>query len=158
MLRAVQLLKQHAGQTDVVSEQWPFEMTNYYVVEMGEGLQRQFVSFDRLIDPGQLAAIKHKTNRMEQELAQSLDRPYPRPVNFDPGFIEPSKLVLASTKNFAHRIYIGDHMYAEVTMTYNKGNWETFPFTFPDYKSGRYNAFLNKVRQTLVQQLRERKK
>ncbi|MHC5088216.1 MAG: DUF4416 family protein, partial [Planctomycetota bacterium] len=98
------------------------------------------------------------TNRMEQDLVPRLDSPYPRPVNFDPGVIEPSKLILASTKNFAHRIYIGDHIYAEVTMTYNKGNWETFPFTFPDYKSGRYNAYLNEVRQTLVQQLRERKK
>jgi hypothetical protein len=49
-------------------------------------------------------------------------------------------------------------MYAEVTMTYNKGKWETFPFTFPDYKSGRYNAFLSRVRETAVRQMRELKK
>jgi len=146
------------GVADLVSEVWPFDMTEYYVNEAGPNMVRQFMAFENLIDPGRLAGIKHETNRMEQELAASLDTPYPRPVNFDPGVIEPSKLILASTKNFAHRIYIGDHMYAEVTMTYNKGNWETFPFTFPDYKSGRYNAFLNKVRQKLVQQLRGRKK
>ena len=146
------------GEADLVSEVWPFDMTEYYESEAGPDMVRQFMAFETLIDPGRLAAIKHETNQMEQNLAASLDTPYPRPVNFDPGIIEPSKLVLASTKNFAHRIYIGDHMYAEVTMTYNKGNWETFPFTFPDYKSGRYNAYLNEVRQTLVQQLRERKK
>ncbi len=144
--------------TDLISEVWPFDMTEYYESEAGPNMVRQFMAFENLIDPGRLAAIKHETNRMEQDLATSLDTPYPRPINFDPGFIEPSKLVLASTKNFAHRIYIGDHMYAEVTLTYNKGRWETFPFTFPDYKSGRYNAYLSKMRQMLVQQLRERKK
>ncbi|MHC5123977.1 MAG: DUF4416 family protein [Planctomycetota bacterium] len=153
-----QVLLDAYGQADLVSEVWPFDMTEYYVDEAGPNMVRQFMAFENLIDPGRLAAIKHETNRMEQELAKQLDTPYPRPVNFDPGVIEPSKLILASTKNFAHRIYIGDHMYAEVTMTYNKGKWETFPFTFPDYKSGRYNAYLNKVRQTLVHQLRERKK
>ncbi|OQY06321.1 MAG: hypothetical protein B6I25_04080 [Planctomycetales bacterium 4572_13] len=146
------------GTTDLISEVWPFDMTEYYESEAGPNMVRQFMAFENLIDPGRLAAIKHETNRMEQDLATSLDTPYPRPINFDPGFIEPSKLVLASTKNFAHRIYIGDHMYAEVTLTYNKGRWETFPFTFPDYKSGRYNAYLSKMRQMLVQQLRERKK
>ena len=146
------------GEADLVSEVWPFDMTEYYVNEAGPNMVRQFMAFENLIDPGRLGTIKHETNCMEQDLAKSLDTPCPRPVNFDPGVIEPSKLILASTKNFAHRIYIGNHMYAEVTMTYNKGKWETFPFTFPDYKSGRYNAYLNKVRQALVQQLRERKK
>lgn len=153
-----QVLSEAYGQADLISEVWPFDMTEYYVSEAGPNMVRQFMAFEELIDPGRLAGIKHQTNRMEQDLVQQLDTPYPRPVNFDPGFIEPSKLVLASTKNFAHRIYIGDHMYAEVTMTYNKGRWETFPFTFPDYKSGRYNEFLNEVRQRLVRQLRERKK
>ncbi len=144
------------GPADLVSDVWPFDMTEYYVNEAGPNMVRQFMAFEHLIDPGRLAAIKHETNRMEQDLAARLDTLYPRPVNFDPGFIEPSKLVLASTKNFAHRIYIGDRMYAEVTLTYNKGRWETFPFTFPDYKSGRYNDYLNEVRRTLVQQLRDR--
>ena len=146
------------GPADLVSDVYPFDMTEYYVDEAGPNMVRQFLAFENLIDPGRLAAIKHETNHAEQKLAKQLDTPFPRPVNLDPGFIEPSKLVLASTKNFAHRIYIGDHMYAEVTMTYNKGKWEMFPFTFPDYKSGRYNDFLNKVRQRVVQQQRALKK
>ena len=152
-----QVLLDAYGAADLVSEIWPFDMTEYYESEAGPNMVRQFMAFANLIDPGRLAAIKHETNKMEQDLAQQLDTPYPRPVNFDPGFIEPSKLVLASTKNFAHRIYIGDHMYAEVTMTFNKGKWESFPFTFPDYKSGRYDGYLSQVRQNHVQQLRDRK-
>lgn len=142
------------GAADFVSEVTPFDMTQYYVNEAGPAMVRQFLAFETLVDPGRLAAIKHATNRMEQELAGALDTPYPRPVNFDPGYIEPSKLVLASTKNFAHRIYIGEQMYAEVTLTYNKGRWESFPFTFPDYKSGRYDDFLSAVRGRAVEQLR----
>ncbi len=142
------------GSADFISDVYPFDMTEYYVDQAGPNMVRQFLAFANLIDPGRLAAIKHETNRAEQALAKSLDTPYPRPVNFDPGFIEPSKLVLASTKNFAHRIYIGDHMYAEVTLTYNKGRWDSFPFTFPDYKSGRYDTFLSKVRQRAAEQQR----
>lgn len=146
------------GPADLVSEIYPFDLTAYYKEEAGPSMVRQFLSFEDLIDPGRLAQIKHQTNRMEQEIAAQLATPWPRPANLDPGYIEPSKLVLASTKNFAHRIYIGQQMYAEVTMTYNKGRWEVFPFTFPDYKSGRYNDFLNQVRDRTVRQLRERKK
>ncbi len=142
------------GPTDLVSRVWPFDMTEYYISETGPNMVRQFLAFGNLVDPGRLAAIKQQTNRMEQELAKQLNTPYPRPVNLDPGFIEPSKLVLASTKNFAHRIYIGDGMYAEVTMTYTRGKWETFPFTFPDYKSGRYNEFLSQGREAVVRQQR----
>lgn len=144
------------GAADFVSEIYPFDMTRYYVDEAGPAMVRQFLAFETLIDPGRLAAIKHATNRMEKDLADELKTAYPRPVNFDPGYIEPSKLVLASTKNFAHRIYIGDSMYAEVTLTYNKGTWESFPFTFPDYKSGRYDTFLGDVRRRVVEQLRAR--
>lgn len=142
------------GRADFVSEVYPFDMTKYYVDEAGPAMVRQFLAFETLIDPGRLAAIKHQTNQMEQELAASLDTPFPRPANLDPGYLEPSKLLLASTKNFAHRIYIGDRMYAEVTLTYNKGQWESFPFTFPDFKSGRYNDFLSDVRRRIVAQRR----
>jgi hypothetical protein len=145
------------GPADLVSAVWPFDMTDYYADETGPNMVRQFLAFEHLVDPGHLAAIKHQTNRMEQVLAKQLDAPFPRPVNLDPGFVEPSKLVLASTKNFAHRVYIGDGMYAEVTMTYNKGTWETFAFTFPDFKSGRYNEFLSNVRERVVAQQRELK-
>lgn len=143
------------GTADRISDIWPFDMTAYYAEQAGPRILRQFVAFEALIDPGRLAAVKHTTNCLERRLADTLARPWPRPVNFDPGLIEPSKLVLASTKNFAHRVYIGDRMYAEVTMTYVRGTWQTFPFTFPDFKSGRYDAFLTEVRQRLVEQQKQ---
>lgn len=146
------------GHADMVSDVYPFDMTVYYVDEAGPAMVRQFLAFETLIHPGRLAEIKHRTNALEQRLAAELKTPYPRPVNLDPGYIEPSKLVLASTKNFAHRIYIGQQMYAEVTLTYNKGRWETFAFTFPDFKSGRYNEFLARVRNKTAEQLRQLKK
>ena len=143
------------GAADLVSEVYPFDMTTYYATQAGPNILRQFVAFAERIDPGRLAAVKHTTNRLERELAVELNCPWPRPVNLDPGLIEPSKLVLASTKNFAHRVYIGDNIYAEVTMTYVRGVWETFPFTFPDFKSGRYNEFLSRVRKRLTEQAKE---
>lgn len=147
-------LEAELGTMDMVSEVWPFDLTGYYAQQAGPEILRQFAAFAERIDPGRLAEIKHTTNRLERELAADLGRPWPRPVNFDPGLIEPSKLVLASTKNFAHRIYIGDGMYAEVTLIYVRGTWESFPFTFPDFKSGRYDGFLSRVRQRLAEQMK----
>ena len=142
------------GASDLISDIWPFTQTDYYADEVGEHILRQFVTIDKLIDPGELAAIKHKTNKMEQELAAQLDVGLPRPVNFDPGYIELSKLVLASTKNFSHRIYIGDNMYAEVTLTYSKGSWIDYRYTFADYKQDRYHDFFGKARERLLEQIR----
>ena len=143
------------GEYDMASEVWAFTQTSYYKDELGENVLRQFVSIAKLIDPGELAPIKHKANHIEKELAEKLNTELPRPVNLDPGTIEPSKLVLASTKNFSHRIYIGDKMFAELTLSYCKGQWQSFPYTFPDYKEDRYHDFLSKVRDRLVEQLRD---
>ena len=118
------------GQADLTSEIWPFTQTSYYKDELGENILRQFVSIAKLIDPGRLADIKHRANQIEIELAGKLATDLPRPVNLDPGIIEPSKLVLASTKNFSHRIYIGDGMYAELTLSFCKGTWQSFSYTF----------------------------
>lgn len=142
------------GQADFVSEVWPFTQTEYYNEEAGEQILRNFLAFEDLIDPGRLAEIKHQTNDLERRLAEELKTPWPRPVNLDPGYLEPAKLVLASTKNFSHRIYIGQNMYAEVTLMFHRGAWRSFEFTFPDFKGERYHEFLSKVREHLVQQRR----
>jgi hypothetical protein len=143
------------GAADFISDVWPFGQTQYYQDQMGEHIVRQFVSMESLIGPGQLAGIKHRTNRVEQALAAELAAGLPRPVNLDPGYIEPSKLVLASTKNFSHRIYIGDNMYAEVTLTFTRGTWVTYPYTYSDYQQKEYHGFFSRVRARLVEQLKE---
>ena len=142
------------GPADLVSDVWPFDKTDYYKKETGENLLRQFVSIEKPIDPGELATIKHTTNRFEQELAAQLKRAVPRPVNLDPGIIEPSKLILATTKNFSHRIYIGNQMYAEVTLMFDKGAWTVQPYTYPDYRQPCYWDFFEKVRKKLLEQLK----
>lgn len=145
------------GTQDLTSPVFPFTQTEYYKNQTGDNILRQFVSFDKLIDPGELSKIKLKTNDIEEKLAKKLAAGFPRPVNLDPGVIEPAKLVLASTKNFSHRIYIGDNIYAELTLSYCKGEWESYKYTFPDYKETRYHEFLSAVRDRLVEQLRKMK-
>ncbi len=151
---AVKAISKSFGTIDLTSDVWPFTQTDYYKDELGPNALRQFVSIEKLIDPGKLAQIKHETNSLEQQLADSLKLSLPRPVNLDPGFIEPSKLILASTKNFSHRIYIGNRMFAEVTLMYEKGRWRHFEYTFPDYRQSCYHDFLSKVRTRLMEQLK----
>jgi hypothetical protein len=153
---ATQLITEKLGPIDLASEVWPFTQTGYYKEETGDHILRQFVSTERTISPERLAKIKLKTNKMEQELATRLNRDVPRPVNLDPGIIEPSKLVLATTKNFSHRIYIGKKIYAEVTLIYDKGQWRPFDYTYPDYRQQHYHDFFGRVRTRLLEQLRSK--
>ncbi|MBU1518982.1 MAG: DUF4416 family protein [Planctomycetes bacterium] len=152
---AVEMIKAKFGPCDLESPTWPFSHTEYYAEETGAEIVKKFVTLEKLFALDNLAAIKHKTNKMEMKLADMLTGDLSRPVNLDPGYIEPSKLVLASAKNFSHRIYIGKKIWAEVTLIYNKGRWMTFEYTFPDHKEERYHNFFSQVRDKLVQQLRE---
>jgi len=149
---AVEAIEDKFHGTDFVSDVWPFDQTDYYKDETGPHILRQFVSIERLIDPGNLAKIKHKTNKLEQKLAAKLGLPLPRPVNLDPGIIEPSKLILATTKNYSHRIYIGNRMCAEVTLVFDRGSWCPLPYTYPDYRQQCYFDFFEKVRTRLLEQ------
>ena len=154
---AIEALTERFGKADFVSDVWPFDKTDYYKDQTGEHILRQFVSVERLIDPGNLAKIKHRTNKLEQKLAAKLALPLPRPVNLDPGIIEPSKLILASTKNYSHRIYISKKIYAEVTLIFDKGRWCPFEYTYPDYKQQCYFDFFDKVRKRLLEQLKSQR-
>lgn len=148
---AVQRLEGLFGPVDLLSPDWPFTFTDYYAAQMGEALIRRLVAFERLIDPGTLAAIKLQTNELEAELARRFSGPA-RPVNLDSGYVAPGKLILASAKDFAHRVYLGQGIYAEVTLQYVGGQWKRLPFTFPDYASGLYDAFLSAARKRLMDQ------
>jgi len=153
---AVEVITDEFGKADFVSDVWAFEQTDYYKEQTGEHILRQFVSIEKLIDPGKLAKIKHKTNKLEQELAGKVGSELPRPINLDPGIIEPSKLVLATTKNYSHRIYIGQKMYAEVTLIYDKGHWRPLEYTYPDYRQRHYHEFFSRVKMRLMEQLKSK--
>jgi len=154
MLRAAQeRLEARFGPVDACSEILPFDQTSYYDQEMGCPIQRQFLAFRDLIAPAGLPSVKRAANDLEAALAAecSLVR---RPVNIDPGYLEEAKIVLASTKNFYHRILLSADIYGEVTLRWAGGGWQAFPWTFPDFRSGRYDAFFTSLRRTYREQLR----
>jgi hypothetical protein len=145
------------GPIDHRSEVIPFDFTDYYETEMGDLIDRIFFSFERLIEADQLPEIKRQTNHLEDEMAPLLQTATPnvkRPVNFDPGYIEQAKVILASTKNFYHRIYLGGGIYGEVTMHFKNNTYQFFPWTYPDYQSKDYQEFFLKIRQIYRSQLR----
>jgi len=154
---AIEALTDKFGHPDFVSDVWLFDKTDYYKEQTGPYILRQFFSIEKLIDPGKLAKIKYTTNKLEQKLAKTLGLPLPRPVNLDPGIIEASKLILATTKNYSHRIYIGKKMYAEVTLIFDKGHWRPLDHTYPDYRQKCYFDFFLKVRTRLLEQLKSKR-
>jgi hypothetical protein len=155
--RAMQALRGLYGPIDVESPPIAFDFTKYYEKEMGPGLTRRFFAFERFVDPALLPDVKLSTNRLEQEIAAALGGPVPRPINLDPGYVTPAKLVLASVKDFSHRVYLRDGIYAEVTLHFQKGGTvRSWPWTFSDYEtSPEYHAFLLEARQKCLSQLKE---
>ena len=141
------------GPIDHRSAVIPFDFTNYYEPEMGDIIDRVLFSFERLIEADRLAEIKRQTNKYEQELAQLYTSAI-RPVNIDSGYIEQAKVILASTKNFYHRIYLGSGIFGEVTMHFKNNTYQFFPWTYPDYQSKEYQEFFLKMRHIYRNQLR----
>ena len=148
-----QRLEKVYGSIDHRSPVIPFDFTDYYQAEMGDVIDRILFSFERLIEADQLPEIKRQTNRLEEELV-SLYEPVSRPVNLDPGYVEQAKVILASTKNFYHRIYLGAGIFGEVTMHFKNNTYQFFPWTYPDYQSKDYQEFFFKMRHIYRGQLR----
>lgn len=134
-------LVERFGPVSLASPILPFDYTPYYEAEMGRDLRRRYLAFDRLIDPGALAEIKRWTN--------GLEGPSPRAANVDPGYVTRAKLVLASTKERAHRVYLGGGVYAEATLAWAKGGFVPFEWTYPDYRAPEAIAFFTAVRNSL---------
>ncbi len=149
----VDLLEKNVGEIDGSSPTVSFDYTDYYREEMGGGLNRKFFSFAALEDPGDIPARKSLTNELESKVAELVSTPVPRPVNLDPGYVGLSKLVLATTKNYSHRIYIRDGIYAEVTLQYKGNEFVPLPWTYPDYRSAEYRDYFNRLRESYKEQL-----
>jgi len=151
---AERLLAAAFGPIDLASGLIPFDFTDYYEPEMGPGLVRKFITHRDLLSPRDIAGIKLATNAMEARLAEELGADVARPVNLDPGYLDGSKLVLATTKDYSHRIYVGDGIYAEITLTWRKGAWQPTPWTYRDYQSDAYLAFFMQARARYLEQRR----
>lgn len=135
------------GTIDLASEPAPFVATRYYEREMGAPLHRVLWSFESLIPPDALAGIKRETNALERSFASWDGRSWRRRVNLDPGYVDLAKLVLATTKDRQHRLYLGHGIYAEVTLRFTGGRFVPWDWTYPDYRSSEYLAFFNAVRR-----------
>jgi hypothetical protein len=142
------------GSVDSRSEPSLFDLTHYYDADMGSPIYRYFVSFAKLIEPSTIADIKLGTNNLEFCFTSRFPK-VRRPINLDPGYLEQSKIVLASTKNYFHRILISGGIYAEVTLHFEEGGWRSFPWTFPDYKTAQYQQFFSALRRLYRTQLSE---
>ena len=150
LVRAELILKQKFGKIDFSSAILPFTHTSYYEKELGADLKRKFVSFQRLINPQQLSRVKIITNKIEKNLSGENGRL----INIDPGYLNLSKLVLASTKDYSHRIYLNNGIYAEVTLLYRDGGFYFLEWTYPDYKSAEYTDIFIQIRKIYASQIK----
>ncbi len=141
-------LSRKFGKIDFESKILDFTYTDYYNREMGLNLKRQFLSFERLISPDMLPDIKNYTNALESKFLSSNKK---RSVNIDPGYLSLSKLVLATTKDHQHRIYLGKGIYAEVTLRYRNKTFCAWEWTYPDYRTKEYISIFNHLRKELYQ-------
>jgi len=141
--KATSLLQELYGPVLFGSSHQPWSHSEYYTDEIGKDILRTFLCFDRIIPPETIVDIKLKTNEIEKNLSQDGKRS----VNIDPGYITPSKVVLASTKNYSHRIYLGKGIYAEVTLYYHGGKYHVMPFTYYDYTKSEHLDFFKRVRE-----------
>ena len=130
------------GDVDIISPWIPFDQTRYYRKEMGSPLFRRIFAFQTLIEQSDLPDIKYATNAIEEKYRQDKRRS----VNIDPGYLLYERFVLATGKNFSHRIYIGRKIYADLTLVFRKGKFRSLPWTYPDYAGAPIQTFLLKVR------------
>lgn len=129
----------------------PFTQTTYYEHEMGTNLTRLYVAFDPLVSIAELATVKHMTNRLEARWSTPQGQ---RRVNIDPGYLDLAKVVLASTKDHSHRLFIGDGIFAEVTLRYRQHAFQPWEWTYPDYRVPATLTFFHQLRTLYKRQLR----
>jgi len=131
------------GPVDIISSWLPFDYTSYYEPEMGSPLFRRMLVFKTLIDQCSLPDVKLFTNTIEHSCSSGGKRQ----VNIDPGYLVHERFVLATGKNFTHRIYIGKGIYADLTLIFTRGAFQTLPWTYPDYAHENMLTFLEQVRK-----------
>lgn len=149
-------LAQWYGKIDDASEIISWDFTNYYEGEMGKKLLRQWVRFEALFNPEHLAKCKLETNMAETLLARQFrEGGVTRPINIDPGYVHRYKVILATTKDHSHRVYIAEGIYGEVTLHWHQNTWTPWPWTYADYRSEAAAAFFGRAREAYMSQLQK---
>ena len=151
--KALKLLTDQFGPIDFRSTDFPFNQTEYYIAEMGNPIYRLFIAFEKLMHPGTLAQIKRDTNRIENQISIQGKRK----VNIDSGYMDYDKIVLASAKYNGQKIYLDDGIWADLTMHFKSGQFECYPWSFPDFKLGIYNSVFLSIRRIYKQQMQRQR-
>jgi len=141
------------GEIDFTSERLPFGFTDYYAQEMGENLFRHFITFKNLISITLLPDVKHSTNRLEEKYATPVGK---RRLNIDPGYICLEHVILATTKGYAHRPYLKEGIYADLTLIYRNKSFQALEWTYPDYRQEEVIGLFNLLRKRYVEDLKGR--
>lgn len=152
--KAVSHLSKKLGPVDTESDSFQFNHTDYYCAEMGQGLIRRFVAFKRLRGLDNIYMLKLITNNLEMRLSPSVNRS----INIDPGYLTASSVILLTTKNYTHRIYLKNGIFAETTLFFKNGSYQPWEWTFPDFKTEEYIKFFNTTRASYLNDLKCRDK
>ncbi len=142
------------GAVESVHKIFPFDYTDYYRGEMGGSLARKLVCFKKLFSKDDMPGIKRTTNRIEDRYSLGGRRT----VNIDPGYVTEAKLVLLTTKDYSHRIYIGKQIFAECTLSFQGGTFRPWSWTYPDYASAGMVGYFNEVREMYMRDLKSKRK
>ncbi|HMA84309.1 MAG TPA: DUF4416 family protein [Desulfosalsimonadaceae bacterium] len=143
-------LQETFGQIDIISPWFAFNWTDYYEPEMGSRLQRRMTAFGPHINQADLPDIKLHTNAIEETYTIAGSRQ----INIDPGYLLAERFVLATGKNYTHRIYLGQNIYADLTLIYQHGKFQALPWTYPDYTEAPMHTFLIRVRSKYLKDLK----
>ncbi len=148
---ACQQLSKLFSEVDLNSEEFRFsDFTSYYESEMGSDLRKKIISFRQLQPADELPELKQATNRLEEEF-QADGR---RRVNIDPGYVTAAKVVLATTKDYDHRLYLGGGIFGDLHMRYRSGRFHPSEWAYPDYRQPEIIDFFHQIRETYLNQLK----
>jgi hypothetical protein len=126
--------------------------TDYYAPEMGPRLFRTWWSLFQLQDPADLPELKLASNALEEELA---DQEGGRPVNIDPGYLNEARVVLASCKDYSHRIYLGRGVYGDLNLVCRGEGYQPLGWTYPDYRCPEALKYFRLLKDDYRKQIKE---
>ena len=143
------------GPVDARSPAFDFDLTDYYQKQMGQHLKRLFLGFERLTDPASLSEIKLRTNELEDEIRARAGEDF-RVINIDPGILTSSALIMATAKDFSHRIPLQRGVYGHLELLFTKKSAKPLDWTYPDFRRDGYQVFFLEIRSRYLEQLRRR--
>jgi len=139
----LQRLMEEWGDLEFISRRIGFRFSTYYDAEMGNELFRKFLTFRRTVSQDSLPRLKRISGEVERTFLGGAGG---RTVNVDPGLLLPERLVLATTKPGSHRPYLGQGIYADLTLVFHQKSYQPLGWTYPDYRARETIVMMNRLR------------